>query len=263
MKEKVLTLTKSAQKVVDAYFNLPLGNKKVKCPYFRNRRHIKGGLRVMVGKGSPEEIVHEVQVLAKIRGVNLNKMSEEEIREFMQKLDIGIDCSGFAVHVLNAYLHDLGLPPVHKILTYEYTSIFAKLRRLLRPVENISAHILTSTMSCRPILDLNKVRPGDVIRVHEKRDTAFHVAVIYKVHKKGEKTTKIEYVHSHSKYGEENGVRKGIIEIIDEDKLLHEQKWIDDYKGRNYMKEDLDANISENFIKRFYILDKFYKEQSK
>ncbi len=257
---EILELPKSARKMVYDYFHLPLGGKKIKCPYYRNTKKVKMGLRVMVGKGNPEEIVHEVKVWAKLKGVNLNKMTEKEIRDFMIKLGIGIDCSGFASHIMNAFLKDYGLKPLQKILFFKEAGIMHIFRRWLRPIENIPANDMTSTLNCNWVGNLNDVMPGDFIRVREKRAFAYHVAIIEKVYKIKKRVVKFDYIHSHSKYGDENGVRRGTIIILDPTKRLDEQEWHDSYQGRNYIKEDFVSNLNENFVKRLRVLDDIYKK---
>ena len=56
-------LSPKAGQIIDKYFNLPFaGVLGVRCPYFNNaRRNLRGQLRGLVGKGTPEEIVEEAK----------------------------------------------------------------------------------------------------------------------------------------------------------------------------------------------------------
>ncbi len=248
-------IDKSAKKVINNYFNLDLGGKKVACPYFISKRIERGGLRVMVGKGSPEEIVHEVKVWAKLKGVVLEEMSERQIREFMVERNIGIDCSGFVAHVLDSYLQVLFGKRLSKILKYPDNSLFAKIRRTLRPIENIGADNLTSLLNCIKINDLGKIMPGDLIRAKGPVKNAHHVALITDIYKddKGN-VEKFAYVHSHRYYEKDHGVRKGIVIITDIKKPLKDQEWHDHINGRNYMLEDLLVDYKDNGIRRLRFL---------
>lgn len=250
------SLPQPVKETIRSYFELPLGGKKVKCPYFMNLRKERAGLRVMVGKGSAEEIVHEVKVWAQLKGIDLNGISEQQIREFMIKKGIGIDCSGFAVYVLDTWTKMIGKGHIWKRLKYSKNSPIARFRRLLRPVENISANLLTSELNCEKVTDLNDVRPGDMIRAKGKQENAHHVAIITDVFT--DETTghvkKFIYVHSHRFYGTENGVRIGEIEITEPAKTLKDQKWTDEYQGRNYIMEDLLVDYEDNGIRRLKFL---------
>ncbi len=248
-------ISKQAQNVIESYNNLRIGGKKVIAPYFMNIKKKRGELRVMVGKGTPEEIEQEAKVWAQVKGFNLKKASPEQIREFLMQMDIGIDCSGFAVYVLNAELDSRGLNPIWTYLHYQNNSIISKLRRLLRPAENVGANTLTNEDNCVKIEDWNDIEPADLIRAKGKQKNAHHVAIITKVHKdKGGNVKSFNYAHSHRYYEDENGIREGKVEIIHPKGELKDQRWDDDYKGRNYMLEDLLVDYEDNGIRRLKIL---------
>ena len=80
MKE-IQIMPKTAQQVVYEYQHLPLGGKEVNCPYHMNIRKERVGLRVLVGKGDPGEIVKEVKVWAKLKDFDLYKADEKQIRD--------------------------------------------------------------------------------------------------------------------------------------------------------------------------------------
>ena len=83
-------------------FMLPLGGKKVPCPY---RMNDIGSLQkvgpAFQGKSSPEVLVETTKRLAKEQNFDLNRASVEEIRQFMSQNKLGIDCSGFIYRLLN------------------------------------------------------------------------------------------------------------------------------------------------------------------
>lgn len=255
MSENTISLPQEVKDTAEHYFELSLGGKKVKCPYYMNLKHEKAGLRVMIGKGSVDEIIHEVMVWAQLKGIDLNALSEQEIRAFMIKKGIGIDCSGFVVYILDKYFQIKGLGRLWKNLKYKNNSLYARFRRMLRPVENIGANLLTSDLNCDRIDDINKILPGDLIRAKGKLKNAHHVAVITDVtFNKQNKVKEFKYVHSHRFYEEENGVRKGKVIITNPKTGLKDQKWEDNYQGKNYMLTDLLINYEDNGIRRLKAL---------
>lgn len=244
-----------AQDTIHRYFNLPFGRKRVKCPYFMNLKGERAGLRVMVGKGSVDEIVHETKVWAKLKGFKFGRKSESQIREFMMIKGIGIDCSGFVSHILDNWFKADGKGRVWNNLKFFDNSLPARFRRKLRPIENIGANLLTSELNCIPVTDFDDIKPGDLIRAKGKQKNAHHVAIITDTYKTKEgKLKKFDYVHAHRFYEDENGVRKGTVTIVDSKKSLKDQKWDDTYKGRNYMLEDLEVNYKDNGIRRLKVL---------
>jgi hypothetical protein len=69
----------------------------------------------------------------------------------------------------------------------------------------------------------------------------------------------IEYVHSHRKYGENNGVRRGKVRITDIKKSYLEQDWLEVHDdGRNYLYEDLTQDPSDCGFRRLNSLKRFY-----
>lgn len=252
-------ISPQAQKVIDNYSHIRLGKKYVKAPYFMNIKGQKGGLRVMVGKGTIDEIEQEVKVWAQVKGFDLKKANEDQIRQFMMDMSIGIDCSGFAVYIINEELKSKGLGSIWNYLHFQNNSPISKIKRLLRPIENIGADFLTSDYNCIKIEDYNEIRPLDLIRAKGKQKNAHHVAVITSVTKDESGNVKeFEYTHSHRFYEEENGIRIGKVIITDPQKTLKDQKWIDDKNGRNYMLEDLKVQYEDNGIRRLKILEKYH-----
>ena len=108
------SLPKSAQNVIDAYWNLKVSEgKHVRCPYFRNPRsgRDRWGLTAYSGKGSPQEIEDELRIIEKLENVDFSGMQESEIRDIMRKRKLGIECSGFIVRVLDAWTKEFYKKP--------------------------------------------------------------------------------------------------------------------------------------------------------
>lgn len=235
---------------INDYESIEVGNKKVVAPYYMNKRKLKGGLRVMIGKGSPDEIEREVMVLAQVKGFDIDKAEPSEVRKFMQDRDIGIDCSGFVVHVLNAILKDKKMGSIDAYLQYNQNGIVSRLRRLLRPVENTGANVLTGINNCNEIKDINQVRPGNLIRSKGKVKNSHHVILIDSVTLRNNEVSEITYAQSNENYGENNGVRRGIIKITDPAKPIWEQDWHDqDQNGGNPTLEGVLIEKEDNGIR--------------
>lgn len=224
-------LSESAQNVIQSYQQLPLGTEGVVCPYFKNRKQERGGLRVMVGKGTPIEIAEEVELIAKQRKVSIEDMTPKEIRDFMEKRNIGIDCSGFIVHVLAAQNPAI-LKMFSKRSFWKHPLRFLIVK--LRPVENTSVKVLTSAEYSERVLDINAIAPGDLIRTRN----GHHILLVTEVETEGNAVVRIIYTHSTSFYGTEHGIRTGNILITNIHKPLEEQDWDEIAEdGRNYTKE--------------------------
>ncbi len=243
---QISSLSENTQKIIDNYFGLNLGNKKVKCPYFINSKHKKMDLRTLVGKGKPTEIEDEVKIWAQIMKFDLNNATEFEIRKFMQKYGIGVDCSGFVSHILNTELEDRSMPHLRKVMTFHDQSLKAKISRFFREVEFISANGLTNELNSVKIKLMN-VQPLDLIRLHSIIPGGFHVAIVTKV-----VDNEIEYIHSSRFYLDENGVRYGKIKITNPNSEdLSDQEWIDnDKNGKNWIKEEYEVNKEDSGFRR-------------
>ena len=235
-------LPKEVTKLIDDYFNLNINGKKVKTPYHINVKHTRAGLRSLVGKGTPQEIEEEVNIFAKLRNFNLEKVSENEIRQFMQKEGIGIDCSGLVSQILDTWLKSEKMGDLQSNVTFPKLSFFKRMVIKLRPIENIGANLLTNNENSTPI-ELENVQVGDLIRLKGIKK-GHHIAIITDVNEK-----EIEYVHSTKHYGQNNGIKKGKIKILDKKKDLEHQNWLEkDEKGvcwtlKQYLKEKDDNGL--------------------
>ncbi|OGH69464.1 MAG: hypothetical protein A2754_00815 [Candidatus Magasanikbacteria bacterium RIFCSPHIGHO2_01_FULL_47_8] len=243
-------LSAKAQQTIQNYLNLPFpGLANVRCPYFNNAKlGQRGQLRVLIGKGTPQEIVEEAQIVSiQYRAGLFDKtgscclhnehtgepISAEDIRRFLIDHNIGIECSGFVTQVLRQeYLATKGFDFTKKIYITSPTKIFRWLIAKLRPVENISVKTYADNKNTKKILDstkhnYNDIEPGDLIVMldtgpNNKRN---HIALVTS---KNDRT--INYVHarawsSEGKY--DHGVTAGKIVITAPEKNLLEQEWIE------------------------------------
>lgn len=250
------TISKEALDVISRFQNLNIGEKKIIAPYYMNTKKERAGLRAMIGKGSPEEIELEVKVWAHAKGINLNKLNEKQIREFMIERGIGIDCSGFVTYILNKELKDRGFGMLWNYLRFKHNDIFSIIKRKLRPVENVGANLMTSEDNTIKINNLNDIRPGDLIRSKGKVKNSHHVAIIIET-ERDEDTNELKsfkYANSTRYYDDQNGIRIGEVVITDLNGELKDQKFNDEYNGKNYFYDDLMVLYEDNGIRRLKVL---------
>jgi hypothetical protein len=229
------TLSEQALKTIQHYSQLTFGDKKINCPYFNNRRSkVRAGLRVMIGKGNPEEIVDEANLFALREKINLKNLSGESLKQFLVDHNLGVDCSAFAYYVLAAeYAQKCGAK-LSSRLHYPHTNILRKLLIKLRPVENIGVPTLGHERNSS-LVEIKDVLPGDLVIVLNagKEQNVNHVLVVYKVEYENDLPTKLFYAHSFAwsidgKYN--HGIKSGTIEITDISKSILEQIWTENGK---------------------------------
>lgn len=212
---------------IEQYFKMDILGIQVTAPYYRNVKRVRAELRSLVGKGTPEELIEETVIYAKLHNFFFENKSAKDVREFMESEGIGIDCSGLISHILDFWLKKSGVGGIGSNIKYPQASFRTTIARKLRVIENISADLLTNELNSTKV-NLANVKPGDLIRLKgEKRGD--HIAMIYSVEKddNSKKIVKVTYVHSAENYGVSSGVKFGEIEIIDENKNLEEQKWLE------------------------------------
>jgi len=252
--KETFTLPLSASQIIDEYKNLHLGGKNVVCPYFINKKKERAGLRALIGKGDPSEIEKEVKVWAKLKDFDLVKADASQIREFMQNCNIGVDCSGFIVHIFNFWLKTEGKKPLQNQLKFKKNGPVTSLKRFIRPVENISANTITSVDNTIKITNIDEIKPGDLIRSKGKVRNSHHLMLVTKVVKENGKVTQFEYVHSTSHFAAGNGVRTGKIVITDTKKPLSAQNWIESDRKPNSTLIGFMNNEDDNGIRRLKFL---------
>jgi len=219
------------QKLFAKYTHLPLGRKKIRCPYWMN--NLKRGIfGPGGGKGKPEEIVEITERKAKKANLDLGKMTEEEIISFMEKSRIGIDCSGFVFWMMDVFDKEKG----GNGITDDIPGCQGKF--LCRA----NVKMLTGEEVTLPIEKVKDIKVGDIIRLHGGKHVTMVIRVIrdqLKISPDGAgqalgKIREIEYAHS-SGLTETSGVHSGRIIINDPDFGLEKQTWQEKTdEGENY-----------------------------
>lgn len=221
-------LNPQAEQVIAHFEALNIGGKTVCCPYFNNKKvGVRAGLRVLVGKGSPQEIEEEAKILAIKKRVDLATLGEQALRAFLIDEKLGIDCSAFAYYVLEAEYRARGNALRIRPLSN------SPLRRMIaawRPIENINVKTLAADINSHEIA-LSEVQAGDLIVLLGTGDAhdLDHVLVVESVD-----NNTLQYVHSlwwksDGKYG--GRIRHGQIHMTDPTKPLAQQQWEEDGKS--------------------------------
>jgi hypothetical protein len=219
---ETLKLEGKARVMIDRYLALPFGTKP-SCPYFNNkRRKIRSGLRVDKGKGTPEEIAEECTIAAKLARVRISELSTDKLKEFLVEQDLGVDCSGFAYHVLNAYSQERNGKSIQSYIKTKREGIAGKLIAKLRPAENIGVATFADERNSVEV-KISELRPSDIIVfLGTGKDKLYNHVLLVTGVECGSDTTRISYAHSYSWPSDgvyNHGVREGDILVHGEDLL--------------------------------------------
>lgn len=219
---ETIIISPNARAVIDAYLTLAVGTKP-SCPYYNNRRFKnRGGLRVMIGKGSPAEIVEEVAIMAKLARIDINSLATDKLKEFLVESGLGVDCSGFAYHVLNALAQEKAGKSIASYVTSMRTGLIGRLLARLRPAENLGVNSFRNDKNSTSISPTD-AKPGDIITFigTGKEKTYNHILVITAV-ERSENGIRLTYAHSYAWPSDglyNTGVREGDIIVRDNDIL--------------------------------------------
>jgi len=249
-------LSPKAEQLIHDYLNLPFtGVDGVRCPYFNNwKLRQRGQLKVLIGKGTPKEIVEETKIISIQYHAGLfdkngrcclhherADQNADGIRKFLIDQSLGIDCSGFATYVLAAhYAETRHINLLSKIFIAPPKNFLRWAINKLRPVENVGVSVLahnknSELVACLPAgmadgmksIDWNKIQPADFISIIKTGPQHNRNHIILITENTG---NTLRYIHarawpSEGKYG--HGVAKGEIKITKPDGTLLEQEWVE------------------------------------
>lgn len=225
------TLSPAALGVLNSYLALPFKQGSVVCPYYNNdRTKLRAGLRVLIGKGSPADIMDEALIISLHDKINLDSMTPEVAKKFLVDHKIGVDCSALVYYTLAAEVKSRGLGKLHKLIRFPLIkNPFRKLLTNLRPAENVNVLTLAHEANSSPIA-MNDCRPGDsiILKNTGPAHKLQHVLLVHATEKENDILKTIHYTHSFAwategRYG--HGVRQGYIEITNPQGTLLEQVW--------------------------------------
>lgn len=185
-----------------ACFVLDVYGKAVPTPYRINIPADEHPVRQ--GKSSPEVILAQLKKDAKDQEFNLKEASAVQIKGFMVKNRLGIDCSGFSYRMIDYLLKALNLPSLEK-------SGFPHVGRT-----NVA--LLTSSAHTTSIIQARLVRAGDLIKIGSQKKIPHCMIVLDK------NDQEIIYAHSSSKT-KVTGVHMDKIKLVNPDLDLEHQQW--------------------------------------
>jgi hypothetical protein len=120
-------ISPAAEKIIENYLHLPFPGKDVACPYFINKKNkLRGALRALIGKGTPEDIIEEAQICALKEKINLENLSSIELRKFLTTHHLGVDCSALVYYIINAEIQFKLHTSLSKKIYFPHTTNFLK-----------------------------------------------------------------------------------------------------------------------------------------
>ncbi len=225
--ESKVTTTKlvgGARAIIDQYLALPIGPKP-SCPYYNNKRkQARSALRVLKGKGSPKEIAEEAEIDALHCRLDMKTVSTDKLKEFLVAQNLGVDCSGFAYHVLNAIAQEKKGRSLRAFVTPNRGGFVGSIIARLRPAENMGVATFANDRNST-VIAISDARPGDIITfIGTGKDGLYnHILVITGVEHATDNPAndrRISYAHSYawpSDGASGHGVREGDILVHDND----------------------------------------------
>jgi hypothetical protein len=246
-------ISKPALDTIDQYMHFRVGQAECAVPYFNNKhKRQRIGLRAAVGKGSPKEILDEVEIAGMKEKTKPETWTDILLKKFMCDEDIGIDCSGLAFYVLSAESKARGKGSLDRHLAFPDRNFLKRLKAKLRPVENTDVLVFANDKNSISI-DLQKIEPGDFIAMIGTDTERNHILIIHEVDYQNFSPIAIHYTHSiawsdDGQYG--HGVRQGLIEVLEPTKGLLDQKWTEKEKTGAENQTYSRAKISRTEIRR-------------
>ncbi len=222
-------ISDGARQVIDHYRNFRVGTAICSVPYFNNRTAArKTALRAEVGKGSPKDIFEEITHRALEEKVDINQLDSEMLKKYLVNSNLGIDCSGFAYYVLNEESISRGKGTLDKHLH------FNRFMARFKPQRNSDVLTFADNRNSKNII-YKEIEPGDIITMigGPEDGERNHILIIHQIEYQNFVPTTIHYVHAiawptDGEFG--HGIHEGKIEMIDPNKNILEQRWIENEK---------------------------------
>lgn len=193
MSEKALS--QPTLDLINKYLNLEIAGKKIQAPYFNNKRSkVRGGLRVLIGKGSPADLITETELLALREKIELKNLNEDQIKKFMVDHNLGIDCSGLAYYILDTEFKSKNKGSLSKYIKRPWIkNPLRKLIAKIRTVENTGVSTFNNEKNSKEI-KLKDIQPGDMIIMMNtgKNNDIHHVLIVQSILRRSENTERRE-----------------------------------------------------------------------
>lgn len=249
----ITTLSKQALSIIDQYVHFRFGTAVCSVPYFNNKTvGARAALRATIGKGSPKDIMDELQSIAIKNHLDPKTLVDESLKKLLVDNNLGIECSGFAYYILNAESEERGKGTLEKHLHFtKARGFFGKIRSKLRPVENCDVATFADEKNSSSI-SIDNVQPGDFISMLNDGDESEHDHILI-VTEVENSPVKIHYVHAvaypeDGRYG--TGIKQGVIEFNSESKSIVDGLWSESGSTTNAARIFNRAKKSKTEIRR-------------
>ncbi|HEY4503504.1 MAG TPA: hypothetical protein VJJ28_00105 [Candidatus Paceibacterota bacterium] len=230
------TLSNKALSVIDQYLDFKINKAVCSIPYYNNRLNQSSTkFRVQIGKGNPKDIYDEIESILVSEKINNQTLDSMGLKKLLVNRNIGIDCSGLVYYILNTESESTGKGSIDRHLSFPLCKgIIGKIRCKIRPIENADVSTFAHDKNSQKI-PIKDAVPGNIITMISEKEWN-HILVIHQIEYQNFVPITIHYTHAMAwptdgQYG--HGVSQGIIEILDVNKTLTEQKWIEKNKIRN------------------------------
>ena len=248
---QVKTLSQKALKVINDYSNFTIGNASCSVPYFNNKKiKNRAGLRAQVGKGRPQEIREELEIILKKNKIDLEQISNENLKKILVDNNIGIECSGFVFHVLDAEAQSRNLGSIaRKIHFINCHGIIGQIRCAIRPIENCDVSTFANDKNSIRV-KIQDIRPGDIVTMmgNGADDMRNHILIIKEVEYENNIPKSFSYAHAIA-YPEDgiygSGIRQGKIILSDLSADLDSQQWLPE--------NNTSTNLLKNYKNKYKI----------
>ena len=224
------------------YVECEVLGKKINIPYMINYSN-RYCSPLTKGKAPIDEIIQEFETKIKQDKQQIALLSPNQIKQMMQSYGIGIDCSGFAYHILNSLVRQKTKKDLNRFLI-RFPGMIGVVDKAMfknKRYQKISAAVLTSDLNTIKINNTSDIRVGDLIRMTHQGYEGKHPLVVVKV-----TPTSILYAHS-SEYVETNGVHFGKILIHNVGRNLYQQEWSEKTTaGKNYGKDAFRVDLGDS-----------------
>ncbi len=228
-------LSERAMEMINQYKNFHIENSVCSIPYFNNKVTAeRAGLRARLGKGSPKDIFDEVEELSIRQKIAVKNFSNDDLKNFLIDNNIGIDCSGFVYYILNEECISRDKGSIDRYLSFPFSiGIIGKIKSRFRPVENTDVKTLAHNKNSRKV-EIKDIKVGDIITMIKSAENELgqrdHIIIIYQIEYQNFLPITLHYVHSiawptDGQYG--HGIHEGKIDIIDLNKNIIDQRWIE------------------------------------
>lgn len=227
----MVSLSPPALSIINTYLALPFKTGPVPTPYYNNERlKLHAGLRALIGKGSPQDIMEEALIISLHNKINLDVMPPEAIKKFLVDNRLGVDCSALVYYALNAELKNRGRGSLGRALHFPLIkNPLRKLLAVLRPAENTNVATLAHPANSTAV-PLQQCRAGDLIILKNTGPARSlqHILLVHSVDQVDGQIQTLHYTHSFAWKAEgkyDHGVRQGTILITNPNGNLLDQTW--------------------------------------